>query len=447
MGMTESILFKDIQLVLPNDVRQGDVLVTNGKIAKIAPSLADDAELVVNETGLTLMPGVIDTHVHFREPGPTQKETIASGSKAAVSGGVTTFFDMPNNNPATITVDALNHKKQLAKASSYANYNFYIGATLDNIDALIKAENCPGIKIFMGSSTGNMLVDDQQILNDIFKHANKPIVIHSEDETMVRNNMDRYKGSSDVADHMNIRTPEAALACTKRAVALAKKHQQRLHILHLTTAEEVDWLLNQDLPAYITVEVCIQHLLLHAPDVYDRLGTFAQINPPLRTEAHANRLWYGLQQGLISSIVTDHAPHLIEEKHQPFGQAPSGMPGVETLLPLTLQFYQQQRATLNDVSRWLSGAAQRLFNIDRRGQLVEGYFADFAIVDLNSEWTVENKTTVSQCGWSAFDGWTVKGKPIMTFVNGQQVFREGEFFHHENTSQEVVFNSTVTTSL
>ena len=440
MGMTESILFKDIQLVLPNDVRQGDVLVTNGKIAKIAPSLADDAELVVNETGLTLMPGVIDTHVHFREPGPTQKETIASGSKAAVSGGVTTFFDMPNNNPATITIDALNHKKQLAKASSYANYNFYIGATLDNIDALIKAENCPGIKIFMGSSTGNMLVDDQQILDDIFKHANKPIVIHSEDETMVRNNMDRYKGSSDVADHMNIRTPEAALACTKRAVALAKKHQQRLHILHLTTAEEVDWLLSQDLPAYITVEVCIQHLLLHAPDVYDRLGTFAQINPPLRTEAHANRLWYGLQQGLISSIVTDHAPHLIEEKHQPFGQAPSGMPGVETLLPLTLQFYQQQRATLNDVSRWLSGAAQQLFNIDRRGQLLEGYFADFAIVDLNSEWTIENKTTVSQCGWSAFDGWTVKGKPIMTFVNGQQVFREGEFFHHENTSQEVVFN-------
>ncbi|MGC6367510.1 MAG: dihydroorotase [Candidatus Marinamargulisbacteria bacterium] len=438
--MTESILFKDIQLVLPNDVRQGDVLVTNGKIAKIAPSLADDAELVVNETGLTLMPGVIDTHVHFREPGPTQKETIASGSKAAVSGGVTTFFDMPNNNPATITIDALNHKKQLAKASSYANYNFYIGATLDNIDALIKAENCPGIKIFMGSSTGNMLVDDQQILDDIFKHANKPIVIHSEDETMVRNNMDRYKGSSDVADHMNIRTPEAALACTKRAVALAKKHQQRLHILHLTTAEEVDWLLSQDLPAYITVEVCIQHLLLHAPDVYDRLGTFAQINPPLRTEAHANRLWYGLQQGLISSIVTDHAPHLIEEKHQPFGQAPSGMPGVETLLPLTLQFYQQQRATLNDVSRWLSGAAQQLFNIDRRGQLLERYFADFAIVDLNSEWTIENKTTVSQCGWSAFDGWTVKGKPIMTFVNGQQVFREGEFFHHENTSQEVVFN-------
>ena len=199
---------------------------------------------------------------------------------------------MPNNNPATITIDALNHKKQLAKASSYANYNFYIGATLDNIDALIKAENCPGIKIFMGSSTGNMLVDDQQILDDIFKHANKPIVIHSEDETMVRNNMDRYKGSSDVADHMNIRTPEAALACTKRAVALAKKHQQRLHILHLTTAEEVDWLLSQDLPAYITVEVCIQHLLLHAPDVYDRLGTFAQINPP--PEQKHMRIAYGM---------------------------------------------------------------------------------------------------------------------------------------------------------
>ncbi|RAP24734.1 dihydroorotase [Candidatus Marinamargulisbacteria bacterium SCGC AG-343-K17] len=439
--MTESTLFKDIQLVLPEGIRQGDLLVKAGKIVKIAPSITEPADQVIQESGLTLMPGVIDTHVHFREPGPTQKETIASGSKAAVSGGVTTFFDMPNNQPATITVDALNQKKQIAKQTSYSNYNFYIGATLDNLDELIKADNCPGIKIFMGSSTGNMLVDDQQILDDIFKHANKPIVIHSEDETMVRENMDRYKGSSDVSDHMNIRTPEAALACTKRAVELAKKHQQRLHILHLTTADEVDWLLSQDLPPYITVEVCIQHLLLHAPEVYDRLGTFAQINPPLRTESHANRLWFGLQNGLISSIVTDHAPHLIEEKNQPFGQAPSGMPGVETLLPLTLQFFHDQRATLHDVSRWLSGAAQRLFNIDRRGQLLDGYFADLVLVDLNTEWTIENKATVSQCGWSAFDGWTVKGRPIMTFVNGQMVFREGEFFQFPDVADEVVLSS------
>lgn len=441
--MKESTLFKDIQLILPDGIRTGDVLVLGNKIAKIAPSISDSADHVIQESGLTLMPGVIDTHVHFREPGPTHKESIMSGSKAAVSGGVTSFFDMPNNQPATITVDELNAKKNRAAASSFANYNFYIGATLDNLDELIKAENCPGIKIFMGSSTGNMLVDDQKILDDIFKHANKPIVIHSEDETMVRENMDRYKGSDDVKDHMNIRTPEAALACTKRAVELAKKHQQRLHILHLTTAEEVDWLLNQELPPYITVEVCIQHLLLHAPDVYDRLGTFAQINPPLRSVSHADRLWYGLNQGLISSIVTDHAPHLIEEKHQPFGQAPSGMPGVETLLPLTLKFYHEQRATLSQVSQWLSGAAQQLFNIDRRGRLIEGYFADFAIVDLNSEWVIENKHTVSQCGWSAFDGWKVKGKPIMTFVNGQLVFREGEFFYTKGVASEVSFSSHV----
>ncbi|MBL6722861.1 MAG: dihydroorotase [Candidatus Margulisbacteria bacterium] len=435
--MIESMLIKGAQLVLPHQVVDGDVFIKQGKIVAIEPSIHESAELVIQEQGLTLMPGAIDTHVHFREPGPTQKESIASGSKAAVSGGVTTFFDMPNNNPATIDVAALNHKKGIASQTSYANYNFYIGATNDNLDALITAENCPGIKIFMGSSTGNMLVDDQQILDDIFKHANKPIVIHSEDETMVRHNMDRLKGSTDVKDHMNIRTPEAALACTKRAVALAKKHQQRLHILHLTTADEVDWLMSQDLPSYITVEVCIQHLLLHAPEVYDRLGTFAQINPPLRTQAHANRLFYGLRQGLISSIVTDHAPHLVEEKHQPFGVAPSGMPGVETLLPLTLQFYHQKNATLNDVSRWLSGAAQRLFNIDRRGLLSPGYFADMVLVDLNKSWTIENKTTVSQCGWSAFDGWQVKGKPIATFVNGQMVFREGEWFHLPGVAQEV----------
>ena len=221
--MKESTLFKDIQLILPDGIRTGDVLVLGNKIAKIAPSISDSADHVIQESGLTLMPGVIDTHVHFREPGPTHKESIMSGSKAAVSGGVTSFFDMPNNQPATITVDELNAKKNRAAVSSFANYNFYIGATLDNLDELIKAENCPGIKIFMGSSTGNMLVDDQKILDDIFKHANKPIVIHSEDETMVRENMDRYKGSDDVKDHMNIRTPEAALACTKRAVELAKK--------------------------------------------------------------------------------------------------------------------------------------------------------------------------------------------------------------------------------
>ena len=437
--MIQSYLIKNIQLVLPNSVVEGDVLIENGRIKHIAPSIDEPAEVVIHESGLTLMPGVMDTHVHFREPGATHKETIESGSKAAVSGGVTTFFDMPNNKPATITVDELNLKKARAKESSYINYNFYIGATLDNLDELIKADNCPGIKIFMGSSTGNMLVDDSKILDDIFKHANKPIVIHSEDETMVRRNMETFKCSTDAADHMNIRTPEAALACTKRAVELAKKHKQRLHILHLTTADEVDWLLSQDLPPYITVEVCIQHLLLHAPRVYDQLGTFAQINPPLRSEYHANRLWYGLQQGLISSIVTDHAPHLIEEKSLPFGEAPSGMPGVETLLPLTLQFYQQQKANLNQVSHWLSGAAQSLFGIEGRGQLVAGNYADLAIVDLNHEWTIENKTTVSQCAWSAFDGLTVKGKSIMTFVNGQLVFREGEFFKVPANAKEVTF--------
>ncbi|MEC8678238.1 MAG: dihydroorotase [Candidatus Margulisiibacteriota bacterium] len=437
--MIQSYLIKNIQLVLPNSVVEGDILIENGHIKNIAPSIDAPAEVVIQESGLTLMPGVMDTHVHFREPGATHKETIESGSKAAVSGGVTTFFDMPNNEPATITVDELNLKKERAKKFSYANYNFYIGATLDNLDELIKADNCPGIKIFMGSSTGNMLVDDSKILDDIFKHANKPIVIHSEDETMVRRNMETFKGSTDAADHMRIRTPEAALACTKRAVALAKKHKQRLHILHLTTADEVDWLIGQDLPPYITVEVCIQHLLLHAPRVYDQLGTFAQINPPLRTEYHANRLWYGLQQGLISSIVTDHAPHLIREKSLPFGEAPSGMPGVETLLPLTLQFYQQQKANLNQISHWLSGAAQSLFGIEGRGQLLAGNFADLAVVDLNHEWTIENKTTVSQCGWSAFDGLTVKGKPIMTFVNGQLVFREGEFFKVPENANEVTF--------
>jgi dihydroorotase len=437
--MIDSYLFKRVQLVLPNDVVQGDLLVQNGRIQQVAPVITASADVVIDDVGLTVMPGAIDTHVHFREPGPVHKETILSGSKAAVSGGVTSFFDMPNNQPATITIDALNHKKQMASETSYANYNFYIGATIDNLDTLIQAENCPGIKIFMGSSTGNMLVDDSSILDAIFKHANKPIVIHSEDETMVRHNMAQYAGSTNPADHMAIRSPAAALACTQRAVALAKKHQQRLHILHLTTADEVDWLMTQDLPPYITTEVCIQHLLLHAPNVYDQLGTLAQINPPLRTKYHADRLWYGLNQGVISSIVTDHAPHLMSEKTEPFGTAPSGMPGVETLLPLALQFYQTRNATLNQVSHWVSGAAQSLFGIQDRGRLCDGYFADLVIVDLDGEMVIENKTTVSKCGWSAFDGKKIKGRPLMTFVNGQMVYREGEFYSVKNNAAEVTF--------
>jgi dihydroorotase len=424
--MVESYLFKDVQIVLPDQVVQGDVFVKDGKIKEIAPSITASAEQVIADSGLTLMAGAIDTHVHFRDPGITHKESIATGSRAAAIGGVTSFFDMPNNNPPTVTLEALAEKKRIAAETSLINYNFYIGATNDNLEVLLQAENCPGIKIFMGSSTGNMLVDDPATLDAIFKHANKPIVIHSEDEAMVQENVQRYAGSSDSMDHMHIRSPEAALACTKRAVALAKKHKQRLHILHLTTAEEVDWLMAQDLPPYITTEVCIQHLLLHAPQVYDRLGTFAQINPPLRTEYHASRLWYGLQQGVISSIVTDHAPHTVDEKMQPFGKAPSGMPGVETLLPLCLNLYNQQKCTLLDVTRWLSAAPQRLFGIQHKGLLQPGYDADLVLVDLNGKQTISNATVASKCGWSAFDGWDITGRVVMTFVNGQCVVREGE---------------------
>ncbi len=440
-AMVESYVIKNAQLVLPQGVREGDIRIHKGRIQKIAPHIAEGAEVVIAEKGLTVFAGCIDTHVHFREPGPMDAESIASGSKAAVSGGVTAFFDMPNTNPPTITVADLEDKHTRAHQTSWANYNFYIGATHDNLDDLLKATNCPGIKVFMGSSTGNMLVDDDETLHRLFKHANKPIVIHSEDESIVQANKQRYAGSRNPADHMAIRSPEAALACTKRAVALAKRYQRRLHILHLTTADEVDWLMAQDLPPYITTEVCIQHLLLRAPGVYERLGTFAQINPPLRTDYHADRLWYGLKQGLIAAIVTDHAPHSLSKKSQPFGQAPSGMPGVETLLPLTLQYYHNQRATLTDVSRWLSAAPQRLFGIPDRGQLIEGYYADLAVVDLQGAMTITNASTISHCGWTAFDGMKLKGRPIMTFVNGQQVYREGGFFWHPTNAMPVTVHS------
>ena len=441
-AMVESYLFKNCQLVLPDRVVQGDILIRDGRIHQIAPSIHASAQVIINDTGLTVMPGGIDTHVHFREPGLTHKETIHSGSKAAVSGGVTSFFDMPNTHPPTVTTAELALKKDRAKASSYANYNFYIGATRTNLDDITAVDNCPGIKIFMGSSTGNMLVDDPGVLDNIFRHARVPIVVHSEDETIISKNRDRFADRladrQDPMDHMRIRSPEAALACTQRAVALAKRHQQRLHILHLTTADEVYWLMSQSLPSYITCEVCIQHLLLHAPDAYERWGTLAQINPPIRSKAHADRLWYGLKQGIISSVVTDHAPHTLEEKCQPFGQAPSGMPGVETLLPLMLEWYHDQRASLTQISHWVSGAPQRLFNIRDRGQLIPGTWADLAVFDLNGSMTIQNNRVVSASGWSAFDGTTVRSRPIMTLVNGQMVYREGDWTMVPDNAREIM---------
>ena len=421
-----SVLLKQVDFVSPEGIKKGDILVENGKIIEIEPVINKEAELVINERGVTVLPGCIDPHVHFREPGATHKEDIQSGSKAAAAGGVTSFFEMPNTNPAATTNAVINQKKEIAKRSSLVNYNFFIGATASNCDELKNAENVAGIKIYVGSSTGNLLVNNEDQLKKIFKETTQLIAVHSEEESIIQANYETYKNSKDCHDFIKIRTTEAAVTCTKKLLSLATETKRRLHICHLSTAEEIP-LINA-VSQWVTTEVSMQHLLLSAPTIYDKIGTFAQINPPIRENYHKEALFSALKSGEITCIASDHAPHTIEEKSQPFGKAPSGMPGVETTLPLLLTLYNQGKCSLDELSLWTSGSACNIFNIKNKGKIKVGYDADFVIVDLAAKKQIQNNKIFSKCKWSAFEGWDCHGWPIATIVNGNMIFREGDFF-------------------
>lgn len=427
--MTESILFKNVQLLCDDDIKQGDLFVKGGKIQEIGPSINRAAELELNEPSLMLMPGCIDPHVHFRDPGAEWKEDLESGSRAAAAGGVTSFFDMPNTSPATTTEELMAEKKEIASKKSLVNYNFYIGATPDNCDDLNNCDNVPGIKIYVGSSTGSLLVDQQENLRRIFKSGRRLIAVHSENEEMVQENARRYASSTDVKDHLNVRTTEAAVTCTKELVALSQEFKRRLHICHLTTQEEAEFLasIRPESP-FITTEVSPQHLFLGAPDIYDKLGTFAQINPPIRDKRHGEHLRKALRQGVISCMGTDHAPHTIEEKSQIYGKAPSGMPGVETWLPLMLNWAAQGECSYHDVWRWCSYNVAQIFSIENKGRLEVGCDADLVLIDTKAKYRIENDKQVTKSKWSAFNGRSVQGKIIATYVNGNLVFQEGDFF-------------------
>lgn len=438
--MIESILYKNVEIVLPSGIRQGDVFVKNGKISKIDWSISASAELTINDSGLTLMPGVIDTHVHFREPGAEHKENISSGSRAAVSGGVTSFCDMPNTRPSATTIKEIQHKKDLAAKSSLANYNFYIGATPDNIHELQSVENVAGIKIFVGSSTGSLLVDKEEDIRQIFQNTKHLIAVHSEDEAMVQANAERLRNETSVHTHYKIRNVDAAVKCTKILIQIAQEYNKRLHILHLTTAEEMQIIAQAKHNSKITTEVSPQHLLLYAPDIYNKIDTFAQINPPIREKRHADALWKGLKSGVIDMIATDHAPHTIEEKQQGYPKAPCGMPGVETALPLMLSKVANNECRLESVVKWMCEGPAKTYKISKKGAIQIGYDADLVLIDRKKKHRISKENTVSKCGWSAFEGWEVTGLPIATFVNGNMVYREGEFFESIKGT-EIKFNS------
>jgi len=421
------LLIKNASVVLPTGVERVSVVVEGTKIADVDPAAQLDVDEVVDANGMHLLPGVIDDQVHFREPGLTHKEDLSTASRACAKGGVTTFLEMPNTVPPAVTQARLGEKLALAAQKSLVNYGFYIGATAENVDELRKARRTPGIKIFIGSSTGDMLVDEQAALERIFAETTLPITAHCADETTVRANAAQLAGTHDVADHSRIRDHVAAMIATRRAIELAHRHKHRFHVLHVSTAEETR--LVADHRGLITGEACPHHLLFNTGD-YERLGTLVQMNPSIKTAADNEAMWQALLDGRLQVVATDHAPHTLEEKQRPYPASPSGLPAVENSLALMLDQVHRGRCTLEQVVHWMCDAPARVWDIVDKGRIVTGYDADLVLVDLQKTMEVRNEQQVTKCEWSPWHGARLTGWPVRTWVMGQEVYREGKFQEH-----------------
>ncbi len=407
------------------DTEEGDLACRGSRIEKIDSTIDAPGREEIDARGLLLLPGVIDPQVHFREPGACYKEDLGSGSRAAVRGGVTSFLEMPNTRPATTSQPLLDQKLQLAAQKSVANYGFFIGATTDNLKAINSVTPACGIKIFMGASTGDLLVDKHDDLERIFANGRRLIAVHAEDEQRIQHRKRSYlqDPAPDISLHSVIRDPECALQATRLAVELSQQYQRRLHILHLSTTMEVDYL-RQHKTAWITAEVIPNHLLLNTAD-YKALGSLVQMNPPIRETKDNTALWQGLHDGIIDFIATDHAPHTLEEKKRPYPDSPSGMPGVETSLPLLLTAMQAGHCTLREILKWFSAGPAAAYKIDNKGHIEEGYDADFTLVDMEHSKPLHNADVFSRAGWSPFAGRSLTGWPLYTIVNGQIVYEKG----------------------
>ena len=415
-------LIQHADLVLPSGIVRADLLIENGKVLGIDPPRNSAADEVVDATGLHLLPGVIDDQVHFRDPGLTHKEDLHTGSLACAKGGVTTFLEMPNTKPTTTSVEALHEKLAIAATKSVVNYGFYIGATESNVPELAAAKRTPGIKIFIGSSTGDLLVDSQAALERIFAETTLPACAHCEDEATIAANKARLGTLNDVRQHSQLRDHKAAYVSTKRAIELAHRHNHRFHVLHVSTADEIP--LIRDHRKLITAEACPHHLLFHVGD-YDRLGNLIQMNPSIKTAADNAALWQALRDGVIQVIATDHAPHTLEEKAKSYPQSPSGLPAVENSLALMLDAMHRGECTLEQIVAWMCDAPARVWDIVNKGRIAEGYDADLVLVDLNKKQTVRNANQLTKSGWSPWDGVELKGWPVRTWVMGQTVFQDG----------------------
>jgi dihydroorotase len=443
-------VIKNALIVNENIIKKGTVVIDAGLIAEIRYEPENELNTsegqIIDAEGLYLIPGVIDDQVHFREPGLTYKADIFSESKAAAAGGITSFMEMPNTNPQTVTQEELEKKYELGAKNSVVNYSFYFGATNKNLDELLKCnkKNVCGIKIFMGSSTGNMLVDDINMLEAIFKEASLPIATHCEDEATINANLEKmigeYGDSIPFKFHPVIRSREACLKSSTLAVELAIKHNTRLHILHISTKDELNLFVDNvnRKEKKITSEACIHHLYFDDRD-YEKRGAFIKWNPAVKSEQDKDALLQGLKNNLLDVIATDHAPHTFSEKSNPYTKCPSGGPMVQHALPAMLEFYHNGLLSFEQIVDKMSHAPADIFQIERRGYIKKGYWADLVLVDLNNPWIVNTDNILYKCKWSPLEGHTFNSRITHTFVNGKLVF-DNDMFNEDIRGMRLLFN-------
>jgi dihydroorotase len=426
-----STLIRNAQVVFPDRVAVSNVLLRDGKIASVDAAPTSSADHIVDARELVLFPGLVDDQVHFREPGLTHKEDLGTASRACAAGGVTSYLEMPNTKPAAIDQELIEQKYAIAATKSLVNYGFYMGATEKNIESLKVATGIPGIKIFIGSSTGDLLVDEQEALERIFAETKLPICAHCEDESTVRANQARLGPNLRIHDHSKIRDYQAAIIATRRAIDLAVRHKHRFHVLHVSTADEIPLLESHG--GLITSELCPHHWYFNVDD-YDRLGSLIQMNPSIKSARDNQLLWQALLDGKIQVVATDHAPHTLEEKSQPYPLSPSGLPAVENYFSLLLDRASRGECTWNQIASWTADAPARVWGIVGKGRIEVGYDADVVLVDPKLCRTIENSKQWAKAKWSPWHGTTLQGWPIQTWCNGRLVYElgpTGEGIMHE----------------
>ena len=425
MSDNNSLIIKNGTCYIDGKLVNTDITVSGGKIKSIGKADLNNHKVYDAENKIVL-PGIIDTQVHFREPGSTDAEDLESGSRAAVLGGVTSLFEMPNTNPPTANLLEFEKKLKAAKNRMHSNYAFYFGATPSNTDQLAQLKNvegCCGVKLFAGSSTGNLLVDKEADIEKVISSSDRVVSIHSEDEDIIKLRK-KFIRKGDVHSHHEWRNVECAMSSTRRVVKIAERYNKKIHVLHVTTKDEVDFLAMHK--KNVTFETTPQHLTLYAPDCYDKLGTYAQMNPPLRGKEHYDRLWTAIKNNIVDVLGSDHAPHLKANKDKEYPDSPSGMPGVQTIFPVMIDHVNNGKLTLNQLINLMCENPCRIFGIKNKGFIKEGFDADLTIVDMKKEVTIKDEMIASKCGWTPFNNYKVKGFPVGTIVNGILVMSDGK---------------------